>query len=113
MKNVKEMETQNIWTKASAKRELENQYNVPGSPIAFASANKIFNYFRKILSIEEIGNFLSSKNTHTLFRENRKRARQHVPIQVYEKRQLIEGDLIDVSAVSKVYLFTFYFLFLK
>ena len=70
------------WNRHSAMRHLINHYNVPGEPNAFTSASKIFQYYQKVLPIEQIENFLSSQNTHTLYRENRKRARQHVPIQV-------------------------------
>ena len=73
------------WNRESAMSYLKSHYKIPGSAICFASANKIFHFFKKVLPIEDIESYLSSENTHTLFRENKKRARQHVPMQVIKQ----------------------------
>ena len=90
------------WTRESARRHLETYYEVPGSGVTYSTVSKIFDFYNKKLPIQEIENFLSKQNTHTLHRQNKNRARTHVPVHAYDKRMLLEMDLVDISQLYKV-----------
>ena len=86
-----------MWTKESALQTLKENYTKIGHPIAFSNVTAIFNYFGKVLSQSDIKTFLSSINTYTTHRENRRKARSYIPIFSLNPRDLIEIDLIDMK----------------
>ena len=88
------------WTKEEALRELKTNYRRIGHPVAFGNANTIYNFFRKTIPLKEIKEYLSSINAFTLHTENRKRARDYIPMYAFEPRQLVEMDLIDMHYFS-------------
>ena len=92
------METFDAETDAFNK--LKEMYTKIGSPIAFASPYKIYLHFKKILPLEKIKNYLHSINTYTLHRQNRKKAKYYSPVFTYNKRDLIEIDIFDLTNMS-------------
>ena len=84
------------WTRETALQDLAENYTKAGSPIGFQGPLKIFKYYNGSLKLKDIKDFLSKSNTYTLFRENRKRARQYNPYVVYAPRAVLESDLVDM-----------------
>ena len=89
-------------TAQEAKRELAWAYTTPGHPLAFSSANAIYQHFDKVLSLKEINAFLQTQSTYTRHRENRRRAKFHPPFKSYFKRNVLQMDILDVSGVASV-----------
>lgn len=87
-------------SRRKALQELYENYNKPGHPIAFSGAQKIYLYFKKVLSLKDIDNFLQSQVVYSLHRENRIRPKKHIPTFAYVKRDLIQIDLLDVSQLA-------------
>lgn len=78
--------------------DLKKSYNIPGHPVAYASQPKIYKYYNGLLTAEEIKNFLSTKDVHTLFRQYKKLKRN--PTYSHFKLHQLQIDLIDISQLS-------------
>ena len=88
------------WSKNEAIQELKTNYTRIGHPIAFSNAKTIYDFFKKAIPVKEIKQFLSSVNTYTLHRENRKKASAYIPMFAFKARDLVEIDLIDMQFFS-------------
>ena len=91
------------WTKETALEHLAENYEKPGNEISLLGPLKLYKYYNRALTLNEIREFLSKSNTYTLFRENRKRARQYNPYIVYTARSVLESDLVDMYESLKAY----------
>lgn len=86
--------------KDAALESLKTNYTKVGHPIAFSNPQTIFNYFHKVIPIKEIETYVSGKNSYTLHRENRKRAKSYIPMFALRPRDLVETDLCDMQYFS-------------
>jgi transposase InsO family protein len=71
----------------------ENYVN-PGHPTAFAGKQVLYNYYKGRFTKKQINDFLHGTDTYTVKREA-KRVNSYNPYYVYEKRKLVQADLID------------------
>ena len=77
---------------------LKEYYVTPGHPIAFAGLNKVYDYFKDVLSLNEIKNALRGLESYTLHREFHKGKRN--PSYSHFKRFRMEMDLVDVQSLA-------------
>ena len=54
-----------MMNKEEALTDLRNQYNNPGSPLAFSGIGSIKKFYGKSLSVKDIENFLATSRAHT------------------------------------------------
>ena len=93
----------NEWTREEAMQDLAENYSKPGTDITFQGPLKIYKKYDGVIPYEQIKQFLAESNTYTLFRENRKRAKQYNPYIVYAARSVLESDLVDMYESLKLY----------
>ena len=99
----------NFLTKDDCLSDLAENYTKPGHPVAFSGVNLIYNYYNKVLSKEEIKNFLGSNESYTVHREFKRQTRN--PSYARFKRYQFQIDLADVKHLKEYnsgvqYLFT-------
>jgi len=86
-------------SKESCLRDLEECYNTPSHPIAFAGINNIYQYYKPHLSIPDIENALSKIENYTLHREYHSNKRN--PSYSHFKRYQFQCDLVDIRSLSQ------------
>ena len=79
---------------------LKRNYQNILHPLYFSGITKIYNYYKGMISIKDIENFLQTVDTYTTHREP-KNPRQTNPTFVYRKRYQFQCDLIEVSAIKR------------
>ena len=62
----------NVKTKQECLKDLKDNYNTPGHPIAFSGINNIYKYYNGVLNLNEIKEILLSFENYTLHREQHK-----------------------------------------
>ena len=72
---------------------LEN-YRKPGHPTAFSAPGSVARHYNVRASVAK--NAIAKSDTYSLHREY-KRPRNYNPYFVYKKRELVQGDLIEIS----------------
>lgn len=72
-------------------------YTSPGNPIAYSSPARVAKHFQ--ISVKKAKEILEHTEGYTLHREY-KSPKQYNPYYVHERREQIQGDLIDVSVIS-------------
>lgn len=78
---------------------LKRSYLTPGHPLAFASFNKIYDYYEGELSKEKIKEILSSIDSYSRHKEFHEGQRN--PSYSHFKRYQFQCDLIDVRGLAK------------
>lgn len=78
-------------------REL---YVKPGHPIAFSSPNAVYLFFGGEVPLHKIEKALSGVDSYSLHKELKK-PRVYNPYYIYQKRQQIQGDLIDIAGLAE------------
>ena len=91
------------WTKEEALEHLDNVYTRTGHELAFASPQRIVQFYNKALSHREARKYVEGQNVYSLHRENRSKPRKNIynKIFVRSKRELIECDLMSVEKLSE------------
>lgn len=84
----------NCKTKEECLENLTSNYTNPSHPIAFAGINKIFDYYKGLLSVSVIKSFLAGKESYTIHREYKNLKRN--PSYSRIKRFQFQIDLVDV-----------------
>ncbi|SRR6266446_3225201 len=83
---------------------IQYHYTNPGHHIAFSSATSIHDHykrnFNRNIPLKAIKNALSEVDSYTLHREYKK-PRNRNPFYVYEIREQVQMDLIDVRQLAK------------
>ncbi len=83
---------------------IQQHYKNPGHPLAFSSPALIHNYYKRNfgrnIPVKRIGDALTEVDSYTLHRENKK-PRHFNPFFVYQIREQIQIDLIDVSGLAE------------
>ena len=82
--------------KDDALAHLQKEYLRPGSGLFFSGVGNIYKYFGGVLKVKDIKSFLSGTYAYTKMREVHKPFRRN-PVYCYEKRQLLEIDLIQLT----------------
>jgi hypothetical protein len=77
-----------------------NSYGTPGHPVAFSNANRLKQFFKNKYTRPQIAHFLEGQEAHTKHRQKPK-PRVRNPFFVYEKREQVQTDLIDMRKLSK------------
>ena len=85
--------------KEQSLKELKENYIKIGHPIAFSGINNIKRHYPN-LTIKDIKQFLSGSYNYTIHRPTRK-PKYHNPTYVYNLREQIQLDLLQISNVSK------------
>ena len=86
-------------SKSGCLLDLKEQYYKPSSPLFLSGVTNIYKFYRGLLPIKDIKNFLSSIESYTLHREFKNLSRN--PSFSHFKRYQIQIDLIDISQLSK------------
>ena len=92
-------EGNNITTKEQALLDLEKQYDTPGEPLYMSGISKIKDYYQKLLSIDEIRQFLARSRTYTTHYQFKRP--KFNPYYVRQLRQQFQLDLTEVSKISE------------
>ena len=92
-------EGNNITTKEQALLDLEKQYDTPGEPLYMSGISKIKDYYQKLLSIDEIRQFLARSRTYTTHYQFKRP--KFNPYYVRQLRQQFQLDLTEVSKISQ------------
>ena len=88
-----------ISTNQEALADLERQYGSPDTPLYMAGITKIKNYYKKLLSVNEIRQFLSRSRTYTSHYQFK--PARHNPYYVRRLREQFQLDLTEVSKISE------------
>ncbi len=80
-------------------KDLENNYNFVGHPVAFSGITNIYKYYKGILSIDKIKDILSRIENYTLHREYKKGQRN--TSFSHFKRYQFQMDLVDIQELSQ------------
>ena len=94
----KTRDEKNTLTYHSAIRHLKKNYANPKSGVSFGGISRIYDYYNKVIPIEQIKNFLSNDDSYTLHVKSFKK--QYNPSFIRYKGQQMQADLIDVSNLS-------------
>ena len=94
----KRRDEKNTFTYHSAIRHLKKNYANPKSGVSFGGISRIYDYYNKVIPIEQIKNFLSNDDSYTLHVKSFKK--QYNPSFIRYKGQQMQADLIDVSNLS-------------
>ena len=86
-------------SKKSALRDLKKNLTNPVSQISFSGIDKIYKYYDKVISKNEIRNILSTYDFYTLHAKSFRK--KNNPSFIKYKFQQLQIDLIDVSTLSK------------
>ena len=92
-------EENTITTKDHALLDLERQYETPGEPLYMSGISKITDYYKNLLSIEEIREFLAHSRTYTTHYQFKRP--KFNPYYVRRLRQQFQLDLTEVSKISE------------
>ena len=92
-------EENTITTKDHALLDLERQYETPGEPLYMSGISKIKDYYKNLLSIEEIREFLAHSRTYTTHYQFKRP--KFNPYYVRRLRQQFQLDLTEVSKISE------------
>ncbi len=79
-------------------KDIAEAYMTPGHPVAFSSPATVARHFGT--TREAARKVLESLDTYSLHKEYR-RAKRYNPYYVYNRRDLVQADLVDVRALSK------------
>lgn len=82
-----------------AMTDLKENYRKPGHPIAFSGINKVYDFYRGLLTKNQIRNILSGIESYTLHREYHKNIRNTT--HAYFKRYQFQMDLVEIQELSK------------
>ena len=85
--------------KEEALNDLRNQYNNPGSPLAFSGIGPIKKFYGKSLSVNDIENFLATSRSYTLHRHFKRPVFN--PFFIRRLRQQFQVDLIEIRKIAK------------
>ena len=85
--------------KEEALRDLRNQYNNPGSPLAFSGITAIKKFYGKVLTRKDIENFLATSRSYTLHRHFKRPIFN--PFFIRKLRQQFQIDLIEIRKIAK------------
>ena len=99
MTTMMNSEENNITTKEQALLDLEKQYDTPGEPLYMSGISKIKDYYQKLLSIDEIRQFLARSRTYTTHYQFKRP--KFNPYYVRQLRQQFQLDLTEVSKISE------------
>ena len=99
MTTMMNSEGNNITTKEQALLDLEKQYDTPGEPLYMSGISKIKDYYQKLLSIDEIRQFLARSRTYTTHYQFKRP--KFNPYYVRQLRQQFQLDLTEVSKISE------------
>ena len=86
-------------TKEKVLEDLKRKYGTPGDPLYMASIQTIKDYYKNILSIDSIRNFLAKSRTYTTHYQFKPAV--HNPYYIRRLRQMIQVDLTEVSQISE------------
>ena len=84
--------------KRQALYDLKKKYATPGDPLYMSAINTIKDYYKNILSIEDIRNFLAKSRAYTIHYEFKSPV--HNPYYIRRLRQMIQVDLTEISKIS-------------
>ena len=85
--------------KEEALNDLRNQYNNPGSPLAFSGIGPIKKFYGNALSVKDIENFLATSRSYTLPRHFKRPVFN--PFFIRRLRQQFQVDLIEIRKIAK------------
>ena len=85
--------------KEEALSDLRNQYNNPGSPLAFLGISAIKKFYGKALTRKDIENFLATSRSYTLHRHFKRPIFN--PFFIRQLRQQFQVDLIEIRKIAK------------
>ena len=85
--------------KEEALRDLRQQYNNPGSPLAFSGIAAIKKFYGRSLTIKDIENFLATSRSYTLHRHFKRPVFN--PFFIRHLRQQFQVDLIEIKKIAK------------
>ena len=88
-----------MMNKEEALTDLRNQYNNPGSPLAFSGIGSIKKFYGKSLSVKDIENFLATSRAYTLHRHFKRPVFN--PFYIRYLRQQFQVDLIEIRKIAK------------
>ena len=86
-------------TKKAALKELKRRYGKPGDPLYMTGIQRIKDHYKRILSTQEIRDFLAKSRTYTRHYEFKPVI--HNPYYIRRLRQMIQIDLIEISKMSE------------
>jgi len=82
------------------KEKILKAYTTVGHPAAFSSANRLYDHFKKKISLKDIQLVLQSSEAKTLHYKPKK-PRIFNPFYIFTKRQQIQADLIDTNSLAE------------
>lgn len=77
---------------------VSRAYKKPGHPIAYSTPNRVAKYFN--IKPEKAKQILEHMEGYTLHREY-KQPKYYNPYYVHGRREQVQGDLIDIAAISR------------
>ena len=92
-------EENNIATKEEALLDLKRQYETPGEPLYMSGISNIKDYYKSLLSISEIREFLARSRTYTTHYQFKRP--KFNPYYIRQLRQQFQLDLTEVSKISE------------
>lgn len=81
-------------TKEEALKQLQKFWVTPGHKLAFAGLTNLYQHYKGLLTLQEIKNFLARQRVYVTHKETKK-VRHRNPYFIFERRKILEGDLID------------------
>ena len=78
------------------KEEILNSFHTPGHPIAYSAPSAVARFFN--ISEKKVRDILEHSDTYVLHREY-KRPRVFNPYFIYNRRELVQADLIDIQSI--------------
>ena len=88
-----------MMNKQEALNDLRNQYNNPGSPLAFSGIGPIKKFYGKSLSVKDIEHFLATSRSYTLHRHFKRPVFN--PFFIRRLRQQFQVDLIEIRKIAR------------
>ena len=86
-------------TTTVTKDEFIKTYTSPGSPLAFSSPYRAYNYYNGQIPLKTIKNWMHGLDTYTLHKQARK-PKPRNPTYAYYKRYQFQIDLIELGQLS-------------
>ena len=86
-------------TNQAALKELKRKYGKPGDPLYMAGIQRIKDYYKRVLSTQEIRDFLAKSRVYTVHYDFKPPV--HNPYYIRRLRQMIQIDLTEVSKIRK------------
>ena len=84
----------------NAEKHLKANYHNVKSPVSFLSPNKIYQYYNKQLPLKKIKDFLSTSESYTLLRPDKKPS-VHTRTISYYPGDVLQADLFFVDRISE------------